>query len=314
MNAQINAAMDVEAEISVPSALVQLVHYRFGEPPHSVLRMEDKIRVELCLGTRHRSARACFEDRWHSERFERIGDLFVLPPTIDMKVRSDEESPLYSVLCHLELSPIMSLLEDVPDLSDHFLLTGLDIRDPSVRQLLLRVADETRHPGFASNVMIEALVTQIGVELLRFGGALPGRLPQRGLAEWQLKRIDERVQEARKAPTLEELAALCRLSVRQLTRGFRMARDGSLGSYVASSQMAHARALLAADESVTNIAETLGFSSSSNFCYAFRRETGMTPTQYRQTLPPHYAAASEASAVGRLRTMAAIQRTDRNSA
>lgn len=314
MNRQIKAAMDVEAEVHVPSALVQLVHYRFGEPPQSVLRMEDRIRVELCLGTRHRSARACFGDRWNSERFERIGDLFVLPPTIDMKVRSDEASPLYSVLCQLELGPVVSLFEELPEMTDHFLLTGLDIRDANLRQLLLRVADETRHPGFASNVMIEAMVTQISVELLRYGGALPGRLPQRGLAEWQLKRIDERVQEIRKAPTLEELAGLCRLSVRQLTRGFRLARDCSLGAYVASSQMAHARAMLAADESVTSIAETLGFSSSSNFCYAFRRAAGMTPTQYRQTLPPHYARTSELSTVGRLRVMAANQRTDPNSA
>ncbi len=314
MNRQINAAMDIEAEVNVPSAVVQLVHYRFGEPPQSVMRMEDRIRVELCLGTRHRSARACFADRWNAERYERIGDLFVLPPTIDMKVRSDEDSSLYSVLCQLELGPVISLFEELPELSDHFLLTGLDIRDASLRQLLLRVADETRHPGFASNVMIEALTTQIGVELLRYGGALPGRLPQRGLATWQLKLIDERVQEMCKAPTLEELAGLCRISVRQLTRGFRTARDCSLGAYVASSQMAHARALLAADESVTSIAETLGFSSSSNFCYAFRRETGMTPTQYRQTLPPHYAAATEDSAVGRLKFMAAYQRTDQNSA
>src|SRR3546814_1433385 len=79
MTSRARASIHVEAELATPSAQVQLVEYRFVEPPTSALRIEDKIRVELCLNTRHRSAQASFVDYWTSEHYERIGALFVVP-------------------------------------------------------------------------------------------------------------------------------------------------------------------------------------------------------------------------------------------
>lgn len=276
--------MDVEAELRAHNAHVQLVQYRFGEPPESVMHLDDTIRVELCLSGRHRTARACFSDRWNDSRFERIGELFVVPPTLDMVARSDEDRPLHSVVCQLAVEPVVALFdEEVPELTDHFLLVGLDVRDASLRSLLLRLADETRRPGFASRVLVEAIAAQIGIELLRYGGAIPEPPRPGGLTAWQLRRIDERLRDLCEAPTLAELAALCHVSVRQLTRGFRASRGCSVGTHVAATQMMHARALLASGASVRSIADTLGFSSSSNFCQAFRRATGTTPARYRQS-------------------------------
>ncbi len=85
-------------------------------------------------------------------------------------------------------------------------------------------------------------------------------------------------------PTLAELAALCGLSVRQLTRGFRASRGCSIGEYLESSRVAHARRLLAAGQSVKSIAYALGFASPSGFCFAFRRATAETPREFRQRL------------------------------
>lgn len=284
MKARAKAEMNVEAELTVPSAQVQLVNYHFGEAPKSVVRMEDTIRVELCLTPRHRTARACFADRWNSSRFERIGELFALPPTIDMTAKSDETHSMQSVICQLALEPVVALFDEVPDLSDYFLLTGLDIRDLSLKRLFLRMANEVRHPGFGSRVMVDSLATQISIELLRYGNAIPELRRQHGLAPWQLKRIDDRLIEIREAPTLAELASLCGISVRQLTRGFRASRGCSVGSHVAMSQMDHAELLLAKDLSIADIAQTLGFASASNFSYAFRRATGKTPSQHREAL------------------------------
>ncbi len=284
MKARAKAEMKVEAELTVPSAQVQLVHYQFGEAPQSVVRMEDTIRVELGLTPRHRTARACFADRWNSSRFERIGELFALPPTIDMTAKSDETHSMHSIICQLALEPVIALFDELPDLSDYFLLTGLDIRDLNLKRLFLRMANEVRYPGFGSRVMVDTLATQISIELLRYGHAIPELRRQHGLASWQLKRIDDRLIEIREAPTLAELAGLCGISVRQLTRGFRASRGCSVGSHVAMSQMDHAELLLGKDLSIASIAETLGFSSASNFCYAFRRATGKTPGQHRELL------------------------------
>jgi hypothetical protein len=51
-------AMVVEAELKAPSARIQLVRYDFAEPPDSKLHSDGQFRIELCLTSRHRSARA----------------------------------------------------------------------------------------------------------------------------------------------------------------------------------------------------------------------------------------------------------------
>jgi AraC family transcriptional regulator len=72
------------------------------------------------------------------------------------------------------------------------------------------------------------------------------------------------------------------LSVRQLTRGFRVSRGCSIGDHVAQSRLTNAKRLLATEQSVKAIAYSLGFSSPSSFSYAFRRSVGETPRDFRQ--------------------------------
>ena len=51
--------------------------------------------------------------------------------------------------------------------------------------------------------------------------------------------------------------------------------------------MERAKLLLAEGAvSVTEIGLTLGFSSPNAFATAFRKATGLTPTDYRRSLPP----------------------------
>src|SRR5689334_14731646 len=84
-------SMDIESELKTSRAQVRLVRYRFREPPDSMLRVDGKFRVELCLTSRHRTARACFRDLWSLHRYERIGALFLVPPGMDVLARSDED-------------------------------------------------------------------------------------------------------------------------------------------------------------------------------------------------------------------------------
>ncbi|CAN7415083.1 helix-turn-helix transcriptional regulator [Phenylobacterium sp. LjRoot219] len=280
-------AIEVEAALRSSSAQVQLVRYHFAEPPESVLRTDGAFRVELCLTSRHRSSRGRFQDQWAAQRFERIGDIFVMPPNLELLAKSDEASSLTSIICELAPEPMLKLFDGRPALTDQHLRATLDVRDAKVRQVLLRLAEEAKQPGFASEMLVELLAGQLTIELFRLGGAIGKGQPHGGLAPWQLRLIDERLKEVREAPTLPVLADLCRISVRQLTRGFRASRGASIGAYVAESQMEHAKRLLASDQSVTAIAAALGFASSSNFCFAFRRAAGMTPGQFRQTLLRH---------------------------
>jgi AraC family transcriptional regulator len=277
-----NASMTVDAEIRVPVATAQLVRFHMVGPADNILRGKDTYWLDLCLTPRPENARACYRERWAPGRFERLGEVFLLPPGETLQARSDGNSSQASVLCHLDPGYIRKWLNDELKWTDRRLAASLDIPDPNIRGLLRRLAEELRLPGFASTTLVELITAQLAIELSRYCAGITEKPASGGLAPWRLRLIDERLQEMREVPTLAELAEHCRLSVRQLTRGFRVSRGYSIGEYIANSQLDHAKRLLGTDQSVKAIAYSLGFASPSGFCFAFRRAMGETPRQFRQ--------------------------------
>lgn len=273
--------MTIEAELRVPVATVQIVHFHLVEPVERALREENAYRVDLCLTPRLGNARACYSDRWAPHRFERIGKVFLLPPGETMQARS-ECGRQASIVCHLLPDPISNWLGGDVEWTDRRLAATLDIPDATIRGLLLRLAEEVRHPGFASEMLVELIVAQVAIELARYCAAITDGSATGVLAPWRLRLIDERLKEVQEPPTLAELARLCKLSVRQLTRGFRASRGRSVGDHVAQTRLDNAMRQLATDQSVKAIAYSLGFASPSSFSYAFHRAVGETPRQYRK--------------------------------
>jgi AraC family transcriptional regulator len=210
-----------------------------------------------------------------------MGNMYLLPPGETIKARTDGGRAHASVLCHLGPEPMRAWFDGDLQWTDRRLEASLDIAAPDIRGLLMKLAQELRHPGFASEMLVELIAVQLAIELGRYFRQFD-KIPVTGtLAPWRLRLIDERLQEVETVPTLEELAVLCKLSVRQLTRGFRRSRGCSIGDYVVNSRIDHAKRLLAGDQSVKAIGLSLGFASPSGFCFAFRRATGMTPGEFR---------------------------------
>jgi len=273
--------MTVEAELRVPLATTQLVRFDWTRPGDDVF-VEDAYRLDLSLTPRPRNACACYPEHWSARRFERIGDILFVPAGEALHVKGDRAS-LASINCRLHAGPIRASFEDELEWSDRVLETSLDIRSGSIRSLMLRLGGEARHPGFASPMLAELIAAQLVIELFRYPGVAIDSGAKRGLEAWRLRILDERLAEPGAPPALSELAKLCRVSVRQLTRGFRASRGRSIGEHVAQSQIGHAKRLLATDESIKAIAYSLGFGSPSSFCYAFRRATGQTASQSRES-------------------------------
>src|SRR3546814_13240156 len=96
----------------------------------------------------------------------------------------------------------------------------------------------------------------LGIELARYCDRINDVQSGGGLSSWRLRLIDERLHDVRDAPTLTELAELCKLSVRQLTRGFRASRGCSIGSYVADSRSAHDTHILLRAERVKAVSDS----------------------------------------------------------
>lgn len=82
--------------------------------------------------------------------------------------------------------------------------------------------------------------------------------------------------------TLQQLAAQAGYTEYYLTRKFKQELGVSISQYIQQARLREAKQLLQATNlSVQEIAERLGYSSSSRFIRLFREETGVTPGEYR---------------------------------
>src|SRR5262249_28739838 len=156
-----------------------------------------------------------FVDRWSPSRFEPSGKMFLLPPGQPLRVRT-REGRQDALICNLFIEPVRKWIEDDIEWTDRRLDASVDVASFAVRNLLLQLGEEALHPGFASDVLCEALAVQIAVNLQRYYNGLGEAPPAGALAPWRLKLIDERLRDFDQAPTLSELAELCTLSVRHL--------------------------------------------------------------------------------------------------
>ena len=284
------ATILVDAEIVGGDTVAQLVHFDIPAPSDSLVRQGDAYLLNMCLTPRPLNSRACYVRRGGPHRFERLGDLFLVPPGEELHFRG-ESGRQASILCTIPRDAVEGIVGQPLTWDDARLGVTLDIASARIRALLLRLSEELRHPGLAAERMVEFMGGQIAIELGRFSQEVAERPVTGGLAGWRLRLIDERLGEDGPPPSLEELAERCALSVRQLTRGYRASRGCSIGDHIEQRRMETAKRMLVAGDSVKTVAFALGFASPSSFTFAFRRVVGTSPSQFRQRQLHGLAAA-----------------------
>ncbi|WP_228275080.1 helix-turn-helix transcriptional regulator [Stakelama tenebrarum] len=261
---------------------VRIARFQLDAPTDRLFRREHGYWLDMCLTPRPEGARGCYRERWGPHRFEPIGDIFLIPPGEGLHILSDKGGDQASIVCEIPAEAVDRWLEGGIEWTDRRLAAGLDIAQPHVRFCLRRLAEEMRHDAPGSEALRDHIVGQLAIEVARYCQAIADGPITGGLASWRLRRIDERLEEIGPVPSLEELAALCNISVRQLTRGFRASRGHSIGSHIAQTRVEMAKRMLGGEQSIKEISFALGFASPSSFSYAFRRATGASPRQFRQ--------------------------------
>ena len=81
--------------------------------------------------------------------------------------------------------------------------------------------------------------------------------------------------------TLASIAKGCNLSVSNLKRIFGLYSDVGIMKYFNSLKVRSALNLIDQGYSIVDITDKLGFSSTNYFHNVFKRETGMTPREYK---------------------------------
>jgi AraC family transcriptional regulator len=105
-----------------------------------------------------------------------------------------------------------------------------------------------------------------------------------GLPVWQQKRVTEFIEEhLAEDISLAALAAVTDLSLFHFARAFTQSFGEPPHRYHMARRMDRAKSLLQKPAlSVTEIGTQTGFRETSSFTRAFRRFTGLTPTEYRR--------------------------------
>ncbi|CCT58366.1 AraC family transcriptional regulator [Acetobacter pasteurianus] len=175
----------------------------------------------------------------------------------------------------LGLNPLRLRMHDISGVQDTFIsgvLTGLTA--------------ELQKPLLASPLFVNGLLESLTIHLLRnyanihvIRTPIPAQLPA-----WKLRKALDHMEAHLAEPfDLDVLAALCGMGRFHFSRSFHNTMGQSPSRWFVRRRVEHAKELLCqSDQSIIEIALTIGYESPSHFAQVFRRETGMSPRDYRK--------------------------------
>ena len=140
-----------------------------------------------------------------------------------------------------------------------------------------RIYDELLHPDSASGIAFEGLVLQLLAETIRDVDH-ESRIPR-----WLRRVRDQLHEESVSVPSLKQIASEAGVHPSYLAASFQQQFGVSIGEFVRSRRIVYAREILTnSDQSLSEVAHLLGFSDQSHFCRTFKKQTGLSPLEYRR--------------------------------
>ncbi len=268
-----------DAELRSRQARIHVYTYRY-ETPSAQSRSPGQDTLALFVD-QAKGSRAFFRSDTGTSRMFPLGGLMIVPANLSISATGPGGDRR---LASCTMTP--GILPDDFDRSDmsQLALCG-DIRDPHVHGAMQRMTAEALHPGFASDVLIDALAIGLKVDLARYFA----RTRQQGaasvgtLAPWQVRRLEDHIEAAASGSVrITDLADLLGISTGHLVRTFKKTTGRTVHQFVEDIRLARARVLLSDTQlPLKQIAAQLGFGTPSSFSLAFRRATGVTPGRFR---------------------------------
>ena len=267
-----------DAELRTAATRIHVYTYRYDTPSRQTRRPGRDLLAVCANPARH--AAGVYQGADGASRLLPLGGMMIVPAGASIEASGPGGERRLAVC-----TVAKGLLPADFDASDprQLALCG-DIRDLRVGQAMQRMTAEALAPGFAADLLIDALASGLVVDLARyFRRAVPVPRAEGGvLAPWQLRRVEELVAGSCHRLRIADLAAAVEVSTGHFARSFRNTTGRTVHAYVEEARLSRAQALLRESRlPIKQVAATLGFSGPSSFTLAFRRAVGTTPARYR---------------------------------
>jgi AraC family transcriptional regulator len=162
----------------------------------------------------------------------------------------------------------------------------IGLTDPPIEALVNYLRLEMAQDSTCSRLCLEYVGASLAVRLFEtYGeGAKPSCLNKGGLGGFRRNRVSEFIDaHLGEHLSLAALAAEAGLSAHHFGKAFKLSFGVTPCGYVTRKRIDRAKQLLLSDnQPITEIAYTLGFSSHSHFTDAFRKATGISPSEFRR--------------------------------
>jgi AraC family transcriptional regulator len=155
--------------------------------------------------------------------------------------------------------------------------TGLQIISGRASDIVRRIYEELLHIDTASGIAFEGLALVLLAETIR-------EASRESTAPRWLLRVRDRLQdEYVSVPPLRQIALEVSVHPTYLAASFQKYFGVSVGEFVRLRRIEQAREMLShTDHPLSEVALLLGFSDQSHFCRTFKKQTGLSPLEYRR--------------------------------
>ncbi len=167
---------------------------------------------------------------------------------------------------------------------NRYIFSDAEIKNTSIPKLLEDIMSEWNDKSVAYELMIRANILRIFVNIFRLWNNTENLFGITNLTPEITKSL-EYITKNYQSVTEKDAAELCGLSPNYFSSIFKKQMNISFRDYLVNIKIAEAeKQLLTTTKSITEIAEEVGFSTTSHFISIFRRKKGITPAQFRKTV------------------------------
>lgn len=232
----------------------------------------------------------CQQDRWLGEQFQHEhmtgGDSFLVPQGLAYRLYRFTSAEGIRLVIEPEF--LHRVAAETFDQSSVELMPHFAHSNPLIMQILLELRNDLAAGCPAGLIYGESLIHALATYLLRHYAV---RCPQRklkveGLPSAKLQQAIDYIQaHLSQDVSLEAIATEVGMSRYHFARLFKQSTGQTPHRYVSQCRVKQAKRLLTEESlSIAEISQRLGFVNQHQFAAFFRKQLGISPTQYRRRL------------------------------